>query len=83
MPNTSPITDNIEMLNDKLSRAKNSMHCNYAFYFGATDENSGKLGFLKNLDGCCGVKMFVGSSTGDLLVKEMIYMNKLRKSSLK
>ena len=31
MPNTLPITDNIEMLNDKLSRAKNSMYCNYAF----------------------------------------------------
>lgn len=83
MPNTSPITDNKEMLNDKLSRAKNSMHCNYAFYFGATNENSGKLGFLKNLDGCCGVKMFVGSSTGDLLVKDDFYIEQVIKSSPK
>ena len=83
MPNTSPITDNIEMLNDKLSRAKNSMHCNYAFYFGATNENSDKLDFLKNLDGCCGVKMFVGSSTGDLLVKDDYYIEQVIKNSPK
>ena len=81
MPNTSPITDNLEALNDKLSRAKNTMHCNYAFYFGATNENSNKLNILKNLDGCCGVKMFVGSSTGNLLVKDDFYIEQVIKSS--
>ncbi len=83
MPNTSPITDNLEMLNDKLNRAKNNMHCNYAFYFGATNENSDKLGYLKELDGCCGVKMFVGSSTGDLLVKDDFYIEQVIKHSPK
>lgn len=83
MPNTSPITDNLEMLNDKLNRAKNNMHCNYAFYFGATNENSNKLSFLNGLDGCCGVKMFVGSSTGDLLVKEDFYIEQVIKNSPK
>ncbi len=81
MPNTSPITDNLEAFNDKLSRAKNKMHCNYAFYFGATNENSNKLNILKNLDGCCGVKMFVGSSTGDLLVKDDFYIEQVIKNS--
>ena len=81
MPNTSPITDSKEMLEDKLSRAKNNMHCNYAFYFGATNENSDKLDFLKGFDGCCGVKMFVGSSTGDLLVKDNFYIEQVIKNS--
>jgi len=81
MPNTSPITDNKEMLEDKLSRAKDNMHCNYAFYFGATNENSDKLDFLKGFDGCCGVKMFVGSSTGDLLVKDDFYIEQVIKNS--
>ena len=81
MPNTSPITDNLEALKDKLSRAENTMHCNYAFYFGATNENSNKLDVLKNLNGCCGVKMFVGSSTGDLLVKDDFYIEQVIKNS--
>ena len=81
MPSTSPITDNKEMIEDKLSRAKDNMHCNYAFYFGATNENSDKLDFLKGFDGCCGVKMFVGSSTGDLLVKDDFYIEQVIKNS--
>ena len=81
MPNTNPIVDNLERLNDKLSRAKNRMHCNYAFYFGATNENSDNLDILKGLDGCCGVKMFVGSSTGDLLVKDSFYIEQVIKNS--
>ena len=83
MPNTSPITDCPKNLEDKLSRAKNNMHCNYAFYFGATNENSNKLDFIKDLDGCCGVKMFVGSSTGDLLVKDDFYIQEVIKNSPK
>ena len=44
------------------------MYCNYAFYFGATPENQEELADLKSLEGCCGVKLFAGSSTGNLLV---------------
>ena len=44
------------------------MFCNYAFYFGATADNSHELADLKNLEGCCGIKLFAGSSTGNLLV---------------
>ena len=53
----------------------------YAFYSGATNENSDKLDFLKNFEGC-GVKMFVGSSTGDLLVKDDYYIEQVIKNFL-
>ena len=68
MPNTNPPTSNLVEFDKKLNLAKNRMHCNYAFYFGATPENVGQLSKLKGLKGCCGVKLFAGSSTGKLLV---------------
>jgi dihydroorotase len=68
MPNTNPPTSNLVEFNKKLNLAKNRMHCNYAFYFGATPENVDQLSKLKGLKGCCGVKLFAGSSTGKLLV---------------
>ena len=46
------------------------MYCNYAFYFGATADNVNQLAELKDLEGCCGIKLFAGSSTGNLLVAE-------------
>ena len=68
MPNTNPPTSNLVEFEKKLNLAKDRMHCNYAFYFGATPENVDQLSKLKNLKGCCGVKLFAGSSTGKLLV---------------
>jgi len=68
MPNTNPPTSNLVEFEKKLNLAKNRMHCNYAFYFGATPENVEQLSKLKGLKGCCGVKLFAGSSTGKLLV---------------
>ena len=68
MPNTNPPTSNLAEFDKKLNLAKNRMHCNYAFYFGATPENTDQLAKLKDLKGCCGVKLFAGSSTGKLLV---------------
>ena len=68
MPNTNPPTSNLVEFDKKLNLAKNRMHCNYAFYFGATPENVKQLSKLKGLKGCCGVKLFAGSSTGKLLV---------------
>ena len=53
---------------NKLNLAKDRMYSNYAFYFGATPDNSSDLAKLKGLDGCCGVKLFAGSSTGNILV---------------
>ncbi len=68
MPNTNPPTSNLIEFEKKLQLAKNRMYSNYAFYFGATPENTQLLSKLKNLKGCCGVKLFAGSSTGNLLV---------------
>ena len=68
MPNTNPPTSNIKEFQRKLDLAKNRMYCNYAFYFGATAKNVNQLAELKDLEGCCGIKLFVGSSTGNLLV---------------
>jgi len=68
MPNTNPPTSNLIEFEKKLQLAKNRMHSNYAFYFGATPDNVDQLSKLKDLKGCCGVKLFAGSSTGKLLV---------------
>lgn len=70
MPNTKPPTDSAAALEEKLSRAKNRMHVDYAFYVGATGDNAEQLGELERLPGCCGVKTFMGSSTGTLLVPD-------------
>ena len=68
MPNTNPPTSNLVEFDKKLQAAKNRMHSNYAFYFGATPDNTDQLAKLKDVEGCCGVKLFAGSSTGNLLV---------------
>ena len=70
MPNTFPPTDSAAAMNDKLSRAHHRMFCDHAFYVGATAENAADLGELERLPGCCGVKVFMGSSTGSLLVAD-------------
>lgn len=69
MPNTNPLTTDEGALTDKLERAK-GMACDHAFYIGATNENAHELGDLERLPGVCGVKVFMGASTGDLLVSD-------------
>ncbi|MEQ1708102.1 MAG: dihydroorotase [Terricaulis sp.] len=68
MPNTAPPTTSAEALAEKLARAKGRAHVDHAFYVGATRENADQLGELERLPGCCGVKTFMGSSTGSLLI---------------
>ena len=70
MPNTEPTTTDAEALEDKLRRARGRMHCDHAFYVGGTHENAAWLGELERLPGCCGVKVFMGASTGTLLVPD-------------
>ena len=70
MPNTKPNTDSAEALADKLARAAGRMWCDHAFYVGATTANAAELGALERLPGAAGVKIFMGASTGDLLVAE-------------
>ena len=67
MPNTNPLTTTPEAVADKMERAKKSAWCNYAFYLGGTAENAQNLPQWENLPGICGIKIFMGSSTGNLL----------------
>lgn len=68
MPNTDPPTTNAAALEDKLQRAEGRSWANYAFFVGATADNANQLGDLELAPGTPGVKIFVGSSTGTLLV---------------
>ena len=70
MPNTRPNTDSAEAIAEKLSRAHHRMWCDHAFYVGATNHNAADLAELERLPGTAGVKIFMGASTGDLLVSE-------------
>jgi dihydroorotase len=70
MPNTQPNTTDAGTLADKLARAKGRMACDHAFYVGGTHENAHLLGELERLPGCCGIKVFMGASTGTLLVPD-------------
>jgi len=70
MPNTKPNTDSAEAIAYKLSRARDRMWCDHAFYVGATAANAEQLAELERLPGTAGVKIFMGASTGDLLVSD-------------
>lgn len=70
MPNTNPTTTNPEALQDKLLRAAGRAWCHYGFFVGATAENATQLGEYENLPGTPGIKIFLGSSTGSLLVDD-------------
>ena len=70
MPNTKPLTVSPETLADKIARATGRMFCDFAFYIGGTRENARALPELECLPGCAGTKVFMGSSTGDLLVDD-------------
>src|SRR6187401_407317 len=70
MPNTDPLTVSAETLADKVKRGQHRMHCDFAFFVGATVDNTKRLPELERLPGCAGVKVFMGSSTGSLLVAD-------------
>lgn len=70
MPNTNPLTTSEAALADKVGRATGRMHCDFAFWVGGTRENAKDVGELERLPGAAGIKVFMGSSTGDLLVED-------------
>ena len=70
MPNTNPQTTTIEDLDNKFKDAATKSIVNYSFYFGATNTNSDSLALLDKKK-VCGVKLFMGSSTGNMLVDQM------------
>jgi dihydroorotase len=70
MPNTKPTTTSSAALVDKITRARNRMFCDFAFYVGGTRDNVADIPDLERLEGSAGIKVFAGSSTGDLLVED-------------
>ncbi len=70
MPNTDPLTVSAQALADKVKRGHHRMHCDFAFFVGATADNAKDLAALERLPGCAGIKVFMGSSTGSLLVAD-------------
>jgi dihydroorotase len=70
MPNTTPLTVTEAALADKVAKARDRMYCDFAFYMGGTHENTGELAAFEKLEGCAGIKVFMGSSTGELLVED-------------
>ncbi|BAV65067.1 dihydroorotase [Sphingobium cloacae] len=70
MPNTNPNTDSEDRVRDKLARARHRMWCDHAFYVGATADNAEQLKELERIPGTAGVKIFMGASTGSLLVDD-------------
>lgn len=70
MPNTNPLTTTVATFEEKLRLGTHRMHCDFAFYIGGTHDNVRDLPELERLPGCAGVKVFMGSSTGSLLVPD-------------
>src|SRR5262245_9618096 len=70
MPNTKPATTSAEALAAKVKAASGRMHCDFAFFVGATHDNVDELAELERLPGAAGIKAFLGSSTGDLLIDD-------------
>lgn len=70
MPNTNPSTTTAEEFQVKLDLSKNRAHCNYAFFIGGSADNFNHLEHLEVAKHCAGVKVFLGSSFGSLLVDD-------------
>lgn len=68
MPNTKPSTTSVKAIKEKIQLANEKSCTNFGFFIGANGENLSELKEAQNLDGVCGTKIFLGSSTGDLLL---------------
>lgn len=77
MPNTKPLTTTAETLAHKVSLARNRMFCDFAFYVGGTRENIDAIPMLEKLEGSAGIKVFMGSSTGNLLVDDETSLDRI------
>ncbi|TDJ30052.1 MAG: dihydroorotase [Gammaproteobacteria bacterium] len=76
MPNTSPPTTDRAALVDKYARAAGRSFANFAFYLGATNDNLEELQRVTSAD-ACGIKIFMGASTGNMLVDDHDVLEKI------
>jgi dihydroorotase len=77
MPNTKPLTTSPEALADKVRRARHRMFCDFAFFVGGTVDNAADIPKLEKLEAAAGIKVFMGSSTGDLLVDDEATLDRI------
>ncbi|MGF6506228.1 dihydroorotase [Paraburkholderia sp. 32] len=77
MPNTSPLTLRRDDLERKIAAASGRAWCDIAFYIGGSSVNAGELGYLEALPGCAGIKVFMGSSFGDLLADDDVVLRRI------
>ena len=80
MPNVIPQTTTLKLLKERYELAEHQCHVNYGFYLGATNDN---IGEIKQLDttACPGIKLFMGSSTGGMLVDKEASLRQIFRSS--
>jgi dihydroorotase len=81
MPNTKPPTVDAATVRTKYEYIPGHTYCDFGFYVGATKENADHVGALEEMPGVCGVKVFAGSSTGDLLVEDDESIERVLRSS--
>ena len=77
MPNTAPLTTCAATLAAKVGAARHRMLCDFAFFVGGTRENIDHIPELERLEGSAGIKVFMGSSTGNLLVDDPPSLEKI------
>lgn len=82
MPNTKPSTTTKEAFAEKIRLATDRAWVNFGFYIGACPENIDHLAQLENLPGCP-IKVFMGSSTGSLLVEDDVALEKVLRAGKK
>jgi dihydroorotase len=80
MPNTKPSTTTAEHFEQKLRAAEGRVWCNVSFFIGASPDNAAALAEIERHPNCCAVKIFMGSSTGSLLVEEDEALRRILKS---
>lgn len=80
MPNTNPPTTNADLLNEKFNIAAENSMANYSFFIGATEENADDIAKI-DITEVAGVKLFLGSSTGNLLLKDKNAIEKIMQVS--
>ena len=77
MPNTSPNATNRLALEEKIAAASKKAVTHHGFFIGATTNNVSDLQSVQGMDGICGIKIFMGSSTGNLLVHEQKHLENI------
>ena len=80
MPNNSPAITSLEKLNDKYALCEKNMRCNYSLYYGLTNDNTDEAINLEK-GSVAGLKLFLGSSTGNMLVDRKESIERLFKNS--